>query len=682
MFGGYSQRIIRGPLALLVAAALCAAPAHAAGLSRTARDQAQPPSQTTTPPAQAPASQPPAAPEDPGRARIVATGDTAAQVLSALPRPVLGPVVVSPTATVAGTLEIAPVQPPPVISAGPGAVLAPGQRLVIGTRATETPTVPGVVQPAPQDVVTLGAVQARLETPRVPTNPPAPQAPPVTPTAPAQSILVSQAATAAPRSRIGPAEQPAQVPAPPQAPVAAPAQAPTQAVSPATGERPPVTDLLKPPPARFQPAATALQGADSAGSGAAQQFTPASAAALASQNSIDLQITAANIADAEAQLRQTFGLDDFRVSVSATIGRRGPIASATFPGGEDGEETVISLGDADIRTGAVNAVKPLYTSGRIERTQQVALKALETRKLSRAVIERALDLAARQLVYEILRVEQLAEVAQERANAVAAHVDLSKKLMVGGVVPKFEVVQAETELARARGEVISARTGVEQAKSSLRRVLTLPQQTPVGVGLGDAPQAPSEAITELIEQAWEARPEIRTAQASVALAEASLRLAFTTRNVSVNLVGGVTAAQASFGSEPLGWQIAISAEKPLLDAKQERGEVEKAKAQLDAAKLELERQRQEVALEVTQAHLALDDGRQRLEVAQQGVVEAQERLRISRVRYENGLALGVEVLDAQTALTTAQAEVVNAEYSLYSAIIRLRSSVGLWSGNE
>ena len=103
-----------------------------------------------------------------------------------------------------------------------------------------------------------------------------------------------------------------------------------------------------------------------------------------------------------------------------------------------------------------------------------------------------------------------------------------------------------------------------------------------------------------------------------------------------------------------GWQFGIAAEKVFLDGNQERSAVEAAKAQTEAAKLELEKTKQGIALEVTQYHLALDEAKESLSVARQGVVEAEESLRIAKVRYENGIALGVEVLDAETALAAAR----------------------------
>lgn len=409
--------------------------------------------------------------------------------------------------------------------------------------------------------------------------------------------------------------------------------------------------------------------------------TPESAAALAVRESLDLEITAADIREAEAQVVKALGLDDFRVTASGAVGRRGPVATFALPGAE-GERIEVSMGSPDIRTATVQVAKPLYTAGRIERAQEVALRALETRKLSKAVVERALDLTARQASYAVLRAEQLLDVTRQRAVAVAAHLELTKKLMEAGVVARFEVVQAETELARAQGEVISARTAVETARAGLRRILNLPQDAPLEVMAGASFEPPPGALPGLIAQASEQRPEVHAAEAGIALAEANLRLARASRNVSVNLVGSATRSEASLGAEPWGWQVAITAEKPIVDGRVERSEVQAAQARLDGARLALERTRQEIALDVTEAHLALDEARERLTVAQQGVVEAQERLRIAQVRYESGVGLGIEVLDAQTALAAARADVVNSHYGLQLAVARLRSALGLWSGNE
>ena len=637
--------------ALVCAVVLCHS-AAAAGLSRAERTGEAPPGAIKTAGAKPSIV---ARAEESGERSLIAAALTPAPVSVGIPNLVIpGPAVLSP---------------PSLVKPGAPAVVAHGVELLAapsGRQAASPAARTGQVLIAPRK--SAGAAVRVSTGPRVATGVagvrPAygTRAQLAAPAADPGKVIVTprSAAPRAPRSIIAPlggTQQPARrVPA--VGPIIAVSPGAAQSVRPALGEsRTPVV-------------------------GSGSSVTPSQAAQMAIDNSIDLQITAANIREAEAQLRQAFGLDDFRVTVGATYGRRGPIATAEFPAGEGEDPTIIELGDPVISTQQLDLVKPLYSSKRIERTQSVALKTLETRKLSQAVVARALDLTARQASYGVMRAEQLAQVAQQQASAVAAHVDLTRKLMTEGVVPKFELVQAETELAGAQGDVIALRTAVEQAKSGLRRVLTLAQETPLGVEPGEMPRVPAGTKPELISDAWEQRPELHAARAGIALAQAALRLAGTTSDLSVNLVGGMTRTRASFGAEEFGWQVAVAAQAPILDGKQEKTEVQKARAQLEAATLDLERQKQDIALQVAQGIVALDDGRERLKVARQGIVEAQERLRIAQVRYQNGIALGVEVLDAQTALAAASAELVNSEYNLQLSIAELRSAVGLWSGNE
>ena len=63
-------------------------------------------------------------------------------------------------------------------------------------------------------------------------------------------------------------------------------------------------------------------------------------------------------------------------------------------------------------------------------------------------------------------------------------------------------------------------------------------------------------------------------------------------------------------------------------------------------------------------------------------MEARERQRMAQLRYCEGLATGIEVIDADTALAAAQASLVNAQYDLALAIARLRSATGIVDAEE
>ncbi len=502
-----------------------------------------------------------------------------------------------------------------------------------------------------------GQVQAiPFPAPAAPQTPPAPASPPTAfPTGPAtqQPVTVPGAQPAVPA-----------IPTQTQWPTV-PVQTPG-AVTPGAG-----FPTQSPTPAGIGFPATAAPTAPVA---QAIQVTPESAAELAVKNSIDLKITATSIAEAEAQVRKALGLDDLRLTAGLNLVLQ-PESKMTV-----GEMSIVT-GKSFVESASLSAALPLYTGKAIEHSQELARRGLRATVLSRPVVARALDLAARETVFGVLRAEQLADVAQKQATAVAAHLDLSRKLADGGVVAKFEVVQAETELSRAQGDVISARTAVETAKAALRRVLTLPQDTPIAVAPAMSYDMPTVDRQALIAQALRDRPETAVGEAVVRVAESGVDVAGTANNLNVNLLGSLNHTNAATGGG-LNWQIALAFEKALMDGNAQASSVDAAKAQLEAARLDLEKTRHGIALEVTQYHLALDEAAESLKVARQGVVEAEEQLRISKVRYENGIALGVEVLDAETALAAARVQVVNSEYNLQLAIAQLRSAVGWWGGSN
>lgn len=638
----------------------------AAGLTRTTRTEGPAPTEATEP-----------APGPTTIARAVVSGPTATSAGLALPQEARPGVVTSGSSAVSATatgpempaVTIRPLSstasgtaaglPGVVVLSGaePPVVVAPGLTRAPTTVTSETPT--ARITPAPasapasdqigvRPVKVISAVPLTLAQAPAETTPAAPKQPEPAPAAATTGVTaVTAPATTTP----------------------APAPSGQSVIRPA--------GTAAPTPEAATPGVTGTTTAVTAKPGQALTLTPEAAAALAVKNSLELGIDATDIRQAEAQVRKAFGLDDFQLTASATFGRKGPISTVDL-----GEGKSMSLGSADIATEQLQLVKPLYSGKQIERAQDLAMRSLELTRLSADVTARALDLTAREVAYGVLRASQLADVAQQRAVAVAAHLDLSKKLADAGVVAQFEVVQANTQLATAQGEVISARTNIENAKARLKRVLTLPQDTELEVTQGAAFEAPLGDVQTLVQQALEQRPEVAASESGVKVAEANLQLAKSTSALSVNLAAGLTHTKASFGSEPTSWQVAVAAQKPILDGREREAAIQQAKAQVDAAKLQLEKTKQEIGLAVTQAYLNLGDAQERLRVAKEGVVNAEEQTRIAKVRYEGGIALGVEVIDAETNLAAARAEVVNAEYNVEFAIAQLRSSVGLWGANE
>lgn len=419
----------------------------------------------------------------------------------------------------------------------------------------------------------------------------------------------------------------------------------------------------EPPPQRLPDLGTPLR------------VTPDTAAQLAVSRSTQIAINEQQVVSARGQLREVKAMTRVHVDGSASYTRSGPPTTFELPG-DTGGQTIEFSPTASHRE-SVQVTLPVYTGGRLRfatRAAHAGIAAAEQGGMATAV---QTAIAARQAVYGVLRLQQLVIVAEQRLTAVAEHLRIAQAMFDAGTAPRFEVVQAETELARARGDVIHARTGVAQQKAVLTQLLLAPQGTEIITEEGVPPTLPEGDQHALIGAALQERPEIGVMEATVRARESLVRLAHAQNDPSAAVVGQVTNQSATIASAGLSWSLTASVTVPIYDGGEKEAKVTQAQADLETARLNLESAQQQIALQVTQALLSVDDGREALAVAEQGETEARERLRIAQVRFTNGVGLGVEVLDAQTTLAAAQTQVVNARYDLQVATATLRAALGL-----
>jgi outer membrane protein TolC len=392
---------------------------------------------------------------------------------------------------------------------------------------------------------------------------------------------------------------------------------------------------------------------------------------LAAQTALQVQTAAQGVRQAEAAVGQAAAGGGLSLSLNGVYGRTGPIPTAQFEGHS------VSLGNPEIGQVSANLTQPLYTGGRVQYAVRAARSGVDAAQQQVEATRRAVRLAAQQAAYQVLRAQELAEVAHRQTEANREHLRIAQAMFQAGTVAQFEVIQAQTQLAQSEGSEIAALTAVEQALAALRQILVLDQTRPVRIVPSPDPiTRPPGDLAALIAQGWEHRPEMAALQAGVQAAESRLRLAKAGLNPTLALTGEYSRSKASFFSTGTSWQVALGASKPIFDGGLTRSQVSGAEAQLKQAQLAVDTQKQQVALDVTQPYLSLDQATKQLQVATQGVVNARERARVAEVRFQAGVTNGVEVLDAQTSLAAAEAAQVNANYDLQLALLQLYQAMG------
>ncbi len=131
---------------------------------------------------------------------------------------------------------------------------------------------------------------------------------------------------------------------------------------------------------------------------------------------------------------------------------------------------------------------------------------------------------------------------------------------------------------------------------------------------------------------------------------------------------GATSLQNS-----VGFNVAFS----LWDGGVAEEKLKQAELSLKAQEIARDRQRQAIIEEVYQASTTVKHARINLELARKTVLEAKDFLEVTEARFEMGVAVVTEVIDAAQSLSQAESGVVDALFDYYLAQARLEKAIGL-----
>jgi outer membrane protein TolC len=286
----------------------------------------------------------------------------------------------------------------------------------------------------------------------------------------------------------------------------------------------------------------------------------------------------------------------------------------------------------------------------------------------------------KQAYYRFLQDQRLVGVQRRNVSDQQAHLNMTQAHVQVGVAPQADAVKAETAVAEAIFSLATAENAAGLSRINLNLAMGVDVRTPTAIEEADesAPEIADQA--SLVEIALTRRPDYRQARFDLDAAKEAVRLARTGNRPGVFAEANRSLRGSSFPPDDGQWSYGVSVQWPLFDAGLTTGRVKEAEANVRSAEASLSRAEQTVASEVAQAYLDLQTAEQQVAVAKAEVANAEESLRVATGRYEAGVAIYIEVLDAQRDLLTAQTNQVNSLRSLSTARAALKRALGLEEG--
>jgi outer membrane protein TolC len=314
---------------------------------------------------------------------------------------------------------------------------------------------------------------------------------------------------------------------------------------------------------------------------------------------------------------------------------------------------------------------PIYAGGRNVSARKAARAGLAASRSEAQAVAHTLEFEVARAFYSIHKTRRFIEAAESAVRSYELNRGLAEKRLNAGAALKTELLDLEVRLGEAREELVRARNASALALTALKQLLGVEDNTlavaadPVQIELPDSASS-------------QGRPELLALSFQEESAAANLRRAKAGRLPQVDAFGHLDHDRGwKFDGSGSSYAVGVVATWDIWDGQLTRNRVREAESSLELVREQERKLRLQIDYEVEEAKLLLDEAGQRLLVTRQTIAQAEESVALTRARYEQGLALSTQLIDAETALTAARVRHAEAEADRSIAVAALRKAQGL-----
>jgi outer membrane protein TolC len=274
---------------------------------------------------------------------------------------------------------------------------------------------------------------------------------------------------------------------------------------------------------------------------------------------------------------------------------------------------------------------------------------------------------------------KLAVVAETTVKSEDNHLDQARRFVAAQAHDPIEVAQAQARLANAKSALAQAQSNEAIALANLRSAIGWvdPTRSPtVAPNWPVPPETEPAALIALVDTARKNRPEILQLDKLLEAAGANLDAAHAERRpvLSANAQTQWSPGTGNWSPQP-SWSAGLQLAVPLFDGGRASADIRIANANVMTASANRDALLVTLTSQLDAARSEIIANHANVAASTEAVSAARAQLQLSEARYTQGLGSQIELADAQTAVTTAEGNLVQAEFQLASAWAQLHRAV-------
>lgn len=302
--------------------------------------------------------------------------------------------------------------------------------------------------------------------------------------------------------------------------------------------------------------------------------------------------------------------------------------------------------------------------------------------------------------YNQLLDEKLVQQQQEEVSLAQQQVDMIQAQVTAGTAAASDVQGVQVTLSQAQFNLVTSQNNLSTAQIALRQSMGLGrgpalklQEPSLSQDVVPAPPPatgkstftlpplpplpvvpPLKNLDDYLAQAQQLRPDLLQANANVDNSKAQVSLAKIAQRPQISVSAG-------YNIEPLetqnrGVTFGAGVSIPIFDGGGRKADERAAEDALKANQIQLEQLQKDVAADVEETFVNVSGEEQRIKNAQALVVSARINFQTASEKYQLGLGIVLDVVNAQTQLFSAQTSLTQALYDYQLALANLERAVG------
>ena len=322
---------------------------------------------------------------------------------------------------------------------------------------------------------------------------------------------------------------------------------------------------------------------------------------------------------------------------------------------------------------------PVYTGGQLEGQIDKNRYLLNQADLNLENVKQTVRYKTANAYANLLHQKDVARIAKEAVEMSNSQLRLINDQYSEGAVAKADVLMMEVRLANNRQNLVSALGNMEIAKYDLINAMGLSNNINVEPTDVFSYEPYPKELWECEEYALEHRPDGIAADYGIKIADANKDIAKSGYRPKVSgSIGRGIAGEQPFGMESTdSLSAVINFKWNIFDNGVTAANVSQADALVQQSQYNAEYTKKNISLETRSAYERMKIAEKNIKEATAAVKQAEESYTIAQVRYEEGVDILLNLLDAQEKLTQARSNYSNAlyQYNLYR--VTLEKAMGV-----